>query len=161
MGEQFPLRNCSTAPRLCTPQPPTVRLDVGRSEPLLSSCMDPVRRTVLNARAPSTRLQYDNRWKLFSVWCMGRNTDPVHCSVLTVLEFRQSLPDNGRSSSTLRVYVAAISCRHAKVDNGTVGGHNLVSLFLKGARRLFLQRAPRPPAWDLPLVLVAIWRPPF
>ena len=37
----------------------------------------------------------------------------MHCSVPKILEFFQSLLDGGRAPATLRVYVAAISSRHA------------------------------------------------
>ena len=115
----------------------------------------------MSARAPSTRLQYANKWKLFSNWCAARAVDPVHCAVTTVLEFLQSLLDSGRSHSTLRVYVAAISSLHDRVDSATVGCHRLVSLFLRGALRLRPPTAMRSPAWDLPLVLEALSSPPF
>ncbi|KAF3857654.1 hypothetical protein F7725_010855 [Dissostichus mawsoni] len=46
------------APR---PLPPSaVGLATGGPDPLLSDCIEPVRRTILNARAPSTRIQYEN-----------------------------------------------------------------------------------------------------
>lgn len=142
-------------------EPPALGLATGGPESLLSSCPEPVRQTILNARAPSTRLQYDNRWKLFCSWCAGREVDPAQCPIPMVLEFLQSLLDRGRSPSTLKVYVAAISCHHARVDNGTVGSHSLVSLFLKGAWRLRPPKSPRVPAWDLTLVLQALCRFPF
>ncbi|KAK0147854.1 hypothetical protein N1851_012468 [Merluccius polli] len=91
----------------------------------------------------------------------NRGEDPVHCAIPKVLEFLQSLLDGGRSPATLRVYVAAISSRHARVDGNTVGCHRLVSLFLKGALRLRPPQAQRAPAWDLPLVLDALCLPPF
>ncbi|KAK0134683.1 hypothetical protein N1851_029697 [Merluccius polli] len=75
---------------------------------------------------------YENRWKLFSDWCNGKAADPVRCPVAIVLEFLQSLLDSGRSHSTLRVYVAAISSRHEGVDGATVGCHRLVSSSLEG-----------------------------
>ncbi|KAK0156351.1 hypothetical protein N1851_000348 [Merluccius polli] len=100
--------------------------------------------------------RYENRWKLFSDWCNGKAADPVRCPVATVLEFLQSLLDSGRSHSTLRVYVAAISSQHEGVDGATVGCHRLVSLFLRGALRLRPPRTLRAPAWDLPLVLEAM-----
>ena len=158
-GSPVPTGRADLAPQSTTP--PAMCLAVGGPEPLLSSCADPVRHTIMSARAPSTRLQYENRWKLFSNWCAGRNEDPVHCSVPTILDFLQSLLDEGRSHSTLKVYVAAISCGHVRVDNGTVGSHGLVSLFLRGAQRLHPQSTTRAPAWDLPLVLDALRRPPF
>ncbi|KAK0134652.1 Neuronal acetylcholine receptor subunit alpha-10 [Merluccius polli] len=90
-----------------------------------------------------------------------RGEDPVHCAIPKVLEFLQSLLEGGRSPATLRVYVAAISSRHARVDGNTVGCHRLVSLFLKGALRLRPPQAQRAPVWDLPLVLDALCLPPF
>lgn len=79
----------------------------------------------------------------------------------TILEFLQSLLDKGRSPSTLKVYVAAISSNHADMDGGTVGSHNLISLFLRGTRRLHPPVVLRAPAWDLLLVLDALHHPPY
>ena len=147
------------APR--PPPPPALDLATAGPDPLLRFCTATVRNTILNARAPSTRAQYENRWKLFSDWCNRNAADPVRCPVATVLEFLQSLLDSGRSHSTLRVYASAISSRHERVDGATVGGHRLVSLFLRGALRLRPPRTLRAPAWDLPLVLEAMSLPPF
>lgn len=47
----------------------------------LSECSDSVRDTILNARAPCTRVEFENRWWMFSHWCASRHVDPVHCSV--------------------------------------------------------------------------------
>lgn len=131
------------------------------SEQLLTGISDSVRQTIVNARALSTRQVYGNRWRLFSQWCIDRGKDPASCSVSTILDFLQSLLDKGRMPATLKVYVAAISCRHSRVDNVTVGSHPLVSLFLRGARRLRPPIIPRAPAWDLPLVLSALCQPPY
>ncbi len=147
------------APR--PPAPATVGLATAGSNMPLTGCSDAVRNTILNARAPSTRAQYENRWQLFTKWCSDKGEDPVHCSVPRILDFLQSLLDSGRSPATLRVYVAAISSRHAQVDNGTVGSHRLVSSFLKGAWRLRPPRVLRVPPWDLRLVLDALCLPPF
>ncbi|GLD66036.1 uncharacterized protein AKAME5_001746600 [Lates japonicus] len=66
-GSPVPVRSSELAsPSL---SPPAVCLAPGGSKSLLSGCMDAVRQTILTARAPSTRLQYENRWKLFSHWC--------------------------------------------------------------------------------------------
>ena len=142
-GPIVSVRGSDLAPR---PLPPSaVGLAARGPDPLLSECIEPVRRTILNARAGSTRRQYENRWKLFSDWCMGQNEDPVHCSVPTILEFLQSLLDGGRSPSTLKVYVAAMSVEHARVDNQTVGSHRLVSLFLKGSSEAAPPDRPKGP----------------
>ncbi|MEQ2207996.1 hypothetical protein XENOCAPTIV_022724 [Xenoophorus captivus] len=85
----------------------------------LTGCSDPVRRTILSARALSTRQQYDNRCR-FSQWCSACNENRISCPMPTILEFLQSLLDKGRSPLTLKVYLAAISCHHASVDDRTV-----------------------------------------
>ena len=107
--------------------PPALGLATAGPDPLLRDCTVAVRGTVPSARAPSTRLQYENRWKLFSNWCAARAVDPVHCTVATILEFLQFLLDSGRSHSTLKVYVTAISSLHDGVDGATVRRHRLVS----------------------------------
>ncbi len=85
-----------------------VRLAVGGDTSLLV-CSQGVRNTVLNARAPSTRALYQNRWKLFLRWCNDHQLNHQRCSISDILEFLQSLLTMGRSYSTIRVYVAAIS----------------------------------------------------
>ena len=52
-----------------------------------------------------------------------------------VLHFLQSVLDAGRCASTLKVYVAAISAGHTRLNNQTVGLHYLVGQFLKGTQR--------------------------
>ncbi len=63
--------------------------------------------------------------------------------------------------STLKVYVAAISAHHNPVEGKSVGKHNLVVRFLRGARRLNPPRPPSLPSWDLALVLRALITAPF
>lgn len=158
-GSALTVARSSLAPESSTS--PAVCVAIGRPELQLTELSDPVRQTILSARASSTRRQYENRWRLFSRWCSGHDEDPVSCSVPTILNFLQSLLDEGRSPSTIKVYVAAISCYHTRIDGCTVGSHNLVSLFLRGARRLHPRSVPRAPVWDLPLVLDALCSPPF
>ena len=74
-----------------------------------------------------------------------------------ILRFLQSLLERKLSASTLRVYVAAISARHIKVDGQTVGSHS----FAKGAQRRNPPRAVKAPSCDLPLVLGALRLLPF
>ena len=78
-----------------------------------------------------------------------------------ILRFLQSLLDAGRCASTLRVYAAAISAGHVRVNNQTVGSHYLVSQFLKGAQRRRPSKVTVVPSWDLTLVLRSVCRPPF
>ena len=124
-------------------------------------CEPAVVNTIGNARAPSTRQLYAARWRIFSSWCGDQGIDPVHCTVPTVLSFLQHLFDDNRAASTLKVYVAAISAYHDPVAGASLGSHNLVCSFLKGARRLKPVRSTPFPVWDLPLVLESRCRPPF
>lgn len=130
-------------------------------EPLLAVCDPAVALTISHSRAPSTNALYDNRWHLFVQWCGDRGLQPATCHVPSVLSFLQSLFDRGLAPSTIRVYTAAISAMHAKVEGLTVGSHPLVKRFLKGTQRLRpLRRDPTPP-WDLALVLEALRKAPF
>lgn len=85
----------------------------------------------------------------------------MQCSVSDILTFLQALLDQGRSPSTLKVYVAAISCWHVGLNGCSVGRDKDVVLFLRGARRLHPPNRPVAPAWDLSLVLEALRSLPF
>ncbi|KAL0146452.1 hypothetical protein M9458_058244, partial [Cirrhinus mrigala] len=78
----------------------------------------------------------------------------VHCDVSVILSFLQDCLDAGRTPSTLKVYVAAISAFHVPIGDRSVGRHHLVTSFLRGARSMV-------PVWDLSLVLSALAEPPF
>lgn len=127
----------------------------------LMDCSQGVRNTVLNARAPSTRSLYNNRWKLFSAWCSERSLDPQSCPVPRLLDYLQSLLDSGKSPATLKVYVAAIAAHHALIGGVSVGSHKLVTAFLKGAFRLCPPSRLKCPQWDLLLVLNGLCEAPF
>ncbi len=75
------------------------------------------------------------------------------------------MPDQSRaillSPSTLKVYVAAIAANHDPVEGKSVGKHDWVVRFLRGARRLNPPRPPSIPSWDLSLVLRALQQGPF
>lgn len=82
----------------------------------LLECSD----TTLNAWAPSSKVQYKNRWQMFSQW-FSQHVNPVHCCVVVIPDFLHFLLDSGYSHSTLKVFAAAISCQHTQVDGVTVG----------------------------------------
>ncbi len=92
--------------------------------------------TILSARAPSTRRSYAFKWHIFENWCMAHHVDPVHCQVVSVLEFLEEKLSSGTCPGTLRVYVAAISACHVLIDGVSVGKHPLVARFIRGAKRL-------------------------
>ncbi|MGH0150567.1 UNVERIFIED_CONTAM: hypothetical protein FKN15_018841 [Acipenser sinensis] len=55
--------------------------------------------------------------KYFQNWCMARGHDPNYCPIATILQFLQDLLEAGRSTSMLKVYLAAISACHVPVDS--------------------------------------------
>lgn len=65
-------------------------------------------------------------------WCV----DPVHCQIVSLLEFLQSKLSLGLRSNTLRTYVATFSDCHALIDGVSVGRHLLVARYNRGAKRL-------------------------
>lgn len=86
---------------------------------------------------------------------MGRGEDTVSCALTTILEFFQSLLEDGQTPSTLRVHMAAISSHRW----GHRWGPTVDILFPQGANRLRPPVTPRIPAWDLFLVLDALTSP--
>ena len=144
------------------------------SRPLETPCLVPRRdaevlgdlppevlNTITSARAPSTRRVYALKWNLFVEWCSSRREDPRRCSIGSVLSFLQQGLERRLSPSTLKVHAAAISAFHDHIDGKTVGKHDLVVRFLRGARRLNPPRPPSIPSWDLSLVLRALQDVPF
>ncbi len=125
------------------------------SRPLETSCLVPRRDaevlgdlpqevvdTITSARAPSTRHAYALKWNLFVEWCSSHREDPRRCPIRVVLSFLQQGLERRLSPSTLKVYVAAIAANHDPVEGKSVGKHDWVVRFLRGARRL---NPPRPP----------------
>ncbi len=144
------------------------------SRPLETSCLVPRRDaevlgdlpqevvdTITSARAPSTRQAYALKWNLFVEWCSSHREDPRRCPIRVVLSFLQQGLERRLSPSTLKVYVAAIAANHDPVEGKSVGKHDWVVRFLRGARRLNPPRPPSIPSWDLSLVLRALQQGPF
>ncbi len=129
------------------------------SRPLETSCLVPRRDaevlgdlpqgvvdTITSARAPSTRHAYALKWNLFVEWCSSHREDPRRCPIRVVLSFLQQGLERRLSPSTLKVYVAAIAANHDPVEGKSVGKHDWVVRFLRGARRL---NPPNPPLYTL------------
>ena len=117
--------------------------------------------TITSARAPSTRHAYALKWNLFVEWCSSRREDPRRCPIAVVLSFLQQGLERRLSPSTLKVQVAAIAAYHDPVNGKSLGKHDLVIRFLRGARRLNPSRPPSIPSWDLTLVLKSLQQGPF
>ncbi len=78
-----------------------------------------------------------------------------------MLSFLQERLERRLSPSTLKVYVAAIAAHHDAVDGRSLGKHDLIVRFLKGASRMNPSRSPLVPSWDLSIVLAGLQRGPF
>ncbi len=121
-------------------EPPCVA--PGRDAADLSGLPQAVVETITQARAPSTRQAYALKWSLFANWCSSRREDPRRCTIGVVLSFLQERLERRLSPSTLKVYVAAIAAHHNAVDGRSLGKHDLIVRFLRGARRLNPSRPP-------------------
>ncbi len=137
------------------------RMVLGRDAEVLSGLPPAVVNTITSARALSTRQAYRLKWNLFVDWCSPRREDPRRCPIAVVLSFLQDGLERRLSPSTLKVYVAAIAAHHDAVDGKSLGKHDLVIRFLRGARRLNPPRPHLVPSWDLPSVLSALRGAPF
>ncbi|KAI2644341.1 hypothetical protein H4Q32_025622 [Labeo rohita] len=124
--------NLAPAPRSVEP----ARLVPGRDASDLSGLPQAVIETITQSRAPSTRQAYALRWGLFVDWCSSRGEDPQRCTIAVVLSFLQEKLERRLSPSTLKVYVAAIAAYHDAVDGTSLGKHQLIVRFLRGARRV-------------------------
>ncbi len=137
------------------------RMVPGRDAEVLSGLPPAVVNTITSARALSTRQACRLKWKLFVDWCSPRREDPRRCPIAVVLSFLQDGLERRLSPSTLKVYVAAIAAHHDAVDGKSLGKHDLVIRFFRGARRLNPPRPHLVPSWDLPSVLSALRGAPF
>ncbi len=140
-------------------EPPCVA--PGQDAADLSGLPQAVVETITQARAPSTRQAYALKWNLFANWCSSHREDPRRCTIGVVLSFLQERLERRLSPSTLKVYVAAIAAHHDAVDGRSLGKHDLIVRFLRGARRLNPSRPPLMSSWDLSIVLAGLQRGPF
>ncbi len=140
-------------------EPPCVA--PGRDVADLSGLPLAVVETITQARAPSTKQTYALKWSLFANWCSSRQEDPQRCTNGVVLSFLQEMLECRLSPSTLKVYVATIATHHDAVDGRSLGKHDLIVRFLKGARRMNAFRSPLTPSWDLSINLAGLQRGPF
>ncbi len=147
------------APASRSMEPPCVA--PGRDAADLSGLPPAVVETIIQARDPSTRQTYALKWSLFATWCSSCREDTRRCTIGVVFSFLQERLEHRLSPSTLKVYVAAIAAHHDAVDGRSLGKHDLIVRFLKGARRMNPSRSPLVPSWDLSIVLAGLQRGPF
>ncbi len=120
-------------------EPPCVA--PGRDAADLSGLPPAVVETIIQVRAPSTRQTYALKWSLFVNWCSSCQEDPRRCTIGVVLSFLQERLER-------RLY-------HDAVDGRSLGKHDLIVRFLKGARRMNPSKSPLVP------VLAGLQRGPF
>ncbi len=132
------------------------RVVPGRDAEFLGGLPPEVVNTITSAKAPSTRHAYRLNSNLFVDWCSSRQEDPRRCPIRVVLFFLQDGLERRLSPSTLKVYFAAIPEQHDAVDSKSVGKHDLVIRFLRGARKLNPPRPHLVPFWNLPSVLATM-----
>lgn len=92
--------------------------------------------TITSARAPSTRHTYALKWNLFVDWYSSHREEPLEMPGRGCVSFLQEGLEQRLSPSTLKVYVAGITAHHDAVDGKSLGKHDLIIRFLRGARRL-------------------------
>ncbi len=145
-GSPFSERGHPLAPASRLVESP--RVVPGRGAEVLGGLPLVVVNTLTSAWAPSTRHSYRPKWKLFVEWCSSHQEDPLRCPIRIVLFFLQDGLERRLSPSTLKV--ATIATHRDSVDGKSVGKHDLVIRFLRGARWLnvapiaFPTRSTRP-----------------
>ncbi len=152
-GSPFSERGHPLAPTSRLVESP--RVVPGQDAEVLGGLLPAVVNTIPSVRAPSTRHAYRLKWNLFVDWCSPRREDPRRCLIAVVLSFLKDGLERRLSPSTLKVYVAAIAAHHDAVDGKSVGKHDLVIRFLRGAMRLNPPRPHLVTSWHLPSVLMA------
>ncbi|XDV16040.1 hypothetical protein PO909_015922 [Leuciscus waleckii] len=112
----------------------------------------PLRKDLLSQGRGTLWHHRPDLWNLH-VWLLDETS--------VVLSFLQEGLERRLSPSTLKVYVAAIAAHHDAVDGKSLGKHDLIVRFLRGARGLNPPRPPLVPSWDLSVVLTALQSAPF
>ncbi len=115
--------------------PRSLRMVPGWDAEVLGGLPPAVVNTITSTRALSTRHAYRLKWNLFVDWCSSSREDPRRCPIAVMLSFLQDGLERRLSPSTLKVYVVAIAAHLDAVDGKSVGKHDLVIRFLRGARR--------------------------
>ena len=118
--------------------------------------------TLKNATRRSTRKLYQMCIKLWSIFCLSRDYDPVHTTAVNIVNSLQTLLDSGnRGYSAICTARSALSSIVTLDTGSTVGNHPLVKQFIMG---VFNLRPPQPrytEIWDLEVVLnfLRSWEP--
>lgn len=99
---------------------------------------------------------YEGYWKRWSLFCNEKHCNQYSTSINIILEFLQSLVDQGLGYNSINSARSALSLIVAPIDKETVGNHHLVTRFLKG---VFQSKPPTPKynaIWDPADILTTI-----
>ena len=89
-----------------------------------------------------TKKRCEGPWKLWTSWCLSRNTCPFSATITEVLLFlSEQFNQRNLSYRTIRVYKSCISQLHDPVGGQSLGTLPLLSRFMKG---IFELRPPTP-----------------
>ncbi len=149
----------------------------GRDAEVLGDLPQEVVNTITSAGAPSTRHAYTLKWNLFVEWCSSHREDPRKCPIRVVLSFllqgwmETAFAPTLAARRTARLWLGTfyrlpihglrLLPITTPVDRKSVGKHDWVVRFLRGARRLNPPYPPSIPSWVLSLVLRALQQGPF
>ncbi|XP_078522268.1 uncharacterized protein LOC144791469 [Lissotriton helveticus] len=116
-------------------------------------------RVLREARRPSTRKCYGEKWKRFTQWCCKKPLQRRLTKESTVLRYLTHLIKAKLSSSSLRVHLAAIVAYTRGETGRSFFTSQVVKRFLEGAKRIAPPKRMPPPAWNL--VLTELMKAPF
>ncbi|KAI2645633.1 Spastin [Labeo rohita] len=100
-------------------------------------------------------------WDASDLSGLSQARGPTEMSDCSSASFLQEKLERRLSPSTLKVYVAAIAAYHDAVDGASLGKHQLIVRFLRGARRVNPPRRHLVPSWDLSVTLQGLREAPF
>lgn len=98
---------------------------------------------------------------MFEAWCGQRSLSSYQCPIAGILTSLQELLEEGRSHSMLKVYLAAISACHERINSAAPSTCPLAIQFLKGALCIRPITKSFVPSLDLIVVLKAMSEPLF
>ncbi len=117
--------------------------------------------TITSALAPSTRWACALKWNLFVEWCSSHHEDPGYVRSEPCFPFCNKGLGVGCPPPPLRFMLLLFLLTITPVEGKSVGKHNLVVRFLRGARRLNPLMPPSLPSWYLASVLRGLQTAPF
>lgn len=88
-----------------------------------------------NQKSDNTTRTYNTQWRVFTEWCADNQQEPLPASPGTIMAYVTQLYEDGKSTTTLNVILAAIKWHHqeARLTDPTLDAG--VQDMLKGARR--------------------------